>query len=122
MNRFETKTNIDHDRAIVKVSGYLSGQAGEALEEEVGRLLVQGKRSIVIDFGETEMVNSVGVSILIGVIEKARESKASLSFSSLTQVNEEIFRLMGLHHHVPFVDHAAGAEEKAADVTGESRE
>ena len=122
MNRFETKTNIDQDRAVVKVSGYLSGQAGEALEEEVGRLLVQGKRSIVIDFGETQMVNSVGVSILIGVIEKARESQASLSFSSLTKVNEEIFRLMGLHHHVPFVDDAGEGEEGAADFTGENRE
>lgn len=122
MNRFETKTKIDHGRAIVKVSGYLSGQGGEALEEEVGRLLAQGKRSIVIDFGETEMVNSVGVSILIGVIEKARESQASLSFASLTQVNEEIFRLMGLHHHVPFVDATGDLEGEGAGLAGESKE
>ena len=79
------------------------------LEEEVGRLISGGNRSIVIDFGETEMVNSVGVSILIGVIEKARESRAKLTFSSLTQVNEEIFRLMGLHRHVPFVKDPEGS-------------
>ena len=48
------------------------------------------------------MVNSVGVSILIGVIEKVRDARGRLSFAELTPVNEEIFRLMGLHKHVPF--------------------
>jgi len=104
VSRFETTTKVVRDTAIVRVRGYLSGHGGERLEEEVQRLLGKGSRNIVIDFGETDLVNSVGVSILIGVIERAREYQAKLSFADLTPVNEEIFKLMGLHKHVPFVD------------------
>jgi len=105
------------DRAIVKVSGYLSSYGGERLEEEVGNLLHHGNREIVINFRETDMVNSVGVSILIGVIEKVRDAKGSLSFAELTPVNEEIFRLMGLHKHVPFL--GPPAEGGLSQDTGE---
>ena len=114
MSRFETTTELVRDRAIVKVCGYLSGLGGERLEEEVDRLLGTGSRNIVINFKETDLVNSVGVSILISVIEKVRDCRGKLYFSQLTPVNEEIFKLMGLHKHVPFI----GPEEE----TGEGAE
>jgi anti-anti-sigma factor len=122
VSRCETRTEIVRDRAIVKVSGYLSSYGGERLEEEVGNLLHRGNREIVINFRETDMVNSVGVSILIGVIEKVRDARGRLSFAELTPVNEEIFRLMGLHKHVPFLGASAegdltqGTDEAAAET------
>jgi anti-anti-sigma factor len=124
VTRFETTTSIVRDRAIVRARGYLSGHGGEQLEEEVGRILLGGSRSIVINFSETDMVNSVGVSILIGVIEKVRESEGALFFSGLTPVNEEIFRLMGLHNHVSFIDGdlAAWEDSDNEESTGESTE
>ena len=103
VGRFETTTETARDRAIVRVRGYLSGLGGEMLEDEVDRLLHTGKRRIIINFRETDLVNSVGVSILISVIEKVREKGGALYFSELASVNEEIFRLMGLHKHVPFI-------------------
>ncbi len=102
MSNFETTTDIVRDTAIVKVKGYLSGLSGERLESEIARLVGDGNRSIVINFRETDMVNSVGVSILVGIIEKVRDVGGELSFSDLTPVNEEVFRLMGLHRHVRF--------------------
>jgi anti-anti-sigma factor len=100
VSNFETTTDIVRDTAIVSVKGYLSGLSGERLETEVARLIGEGSRSIVINFRETDMVNSVGVSILVGIIEKVRDAGGALSFSDLTPVNEEVFRLMGLHRHV----------------------
>ena len=100
MSNFETTTDIVRDTATVSVKGYLSGLSGERLEGEVARLIDEGSRSIVINFKETDMVNSVGVSILVGIIEKVHDAGGALSFSDLTPVNEEVFRLMGLHRHV----------------------
>jgi anti-anti-sigma factor len=100
VSSFETTTDIVRDTATVRVKGYLSGLSGERLESEVARLIGEGSRSIVINFRETDMVNSVGVSILVGIIEKVRDAGGALSFSDLTPVNEEVFRLMGLHRHV----------------------
>ena len=37
--------------------------------------------------------------MLIGVIERVRASGGELAFAQLTTVNEEIFRIMGLHRH-----------------------
>jgi anti-anti-sigma regulatory factor len=48
---------------------------------------------------DTDLINSVGISILIGVIERVRAQGGELDFSELTPVNEEIFRIMGLHRH-----------------------
>ena len=114
MSNFETAMEIVNETAIVKVRGYLSGHGGEQLEEIVDGLLGKGNRSIVDNFRETSLVNSVGISILITIIEKVQAAKGTLIFSELSQVNEEVFRLMGIHRHVSFknpVDKAGKNQE-----------
>jgi anti-anti-sigma factor len=118
VSNFETTTDIDRDTATVSVKGYLSGLSGERLESEVARLVGEGSRSIVINFRETDMVNSVGVSILVGIIEKVRDAGGALSFSDLTPVNEEVFRLMGLHRHVRIRPRQDGAAERESGEEG----
>ena len=118
MSKFQTTTEMLRDAAVVKIAGYLSGHGGEKLEDEIDRLLEGGRRKIVINFSATDLVNSVGVSILIGVIEKARHVHCDLAFTGLTPVNEEIFRLMGLHRHVPFLE---AGEEVPDTAEGEAK-
>lgn len=120
MSSFETTTDIVRDTATVRVKGYLSGLSGERLESEVARLIGEGSRSIVINFRETDMVNSVGVSILVGIIEKVRDAGGALSFSDLTPVNEEVFRLMGLHRHVSICSRQEESSERKSGA-GEDR-
>jgi anti-anti-sigma factor len=103
VSKFRTTTEKLPDAVVIRVRGYLSGHGGERLEEEIDRLLEEGCRNMIINFSATDLVNSVGVSILIGVIEKTKEVDCRLSFAGLTPVNEEIFRLMGLDQHVPFI-------------------
>lgn len=117
MSKFQTTTEMLRDAAVVTVKGYLSGHGGEKLEAEVDRLLDGGNRRIVINFSATDLVNSVGVSILIGVIEKAKDVHCDLAFMGLTPVNEEIFRLMGLHQHVRFLDAGGETPEPAEGKT-----
>ncbi len=105
MGKFEFVTRVVREAAILKAKGYLSGHGGEKLEREIERLIGDGSRRFVINFKETDMVNSVGVSILIGVIERVRECQGELYFSELGELNEEIFRLMGLHSHARIIQH-----------------
>ena len=75
------------------------------------RHLEGGERRFVVNLRETDLINSVGISILIGVIERVRGLGGELVFSELTAVNEEIFRIMGLHRHARLVrgdDEAGG--------------
>ena len=60
---------------------------------------------------------------LIGIIEKVRDAGGALSFSDLTPVNEEVFRLMGLHRHVsirPRQEEASERKSGAEDGRGKT--
>ena len=111
MASFTFTTHVGDGWAIVRTRGYLSRVAGEQLEQEIVRLLRGGERRFVVNLRETDLINSVGISILIGVIERVRGLEGELVFSELTAVNEEIFRIMGLHRHARLVrgdDEAGG--------------
>lgn len=99
MGSFTFSTRVAGERAVVRTRGYLSRTAGEQLEGEIVRLLDAGVRRFVVNLRETDLINSVGISILIGVIERVRGQGGELTFAQLTPVNEEIFRIMGLHLH-----------------------
>lgn len=99
MSSFTLTTHVADGLALIRTHGYLSRSAGEQLEQLVDRLLAEGQRRFVVNLRDTDLINSVGISILIGVIEKVREQGGELAFSHLTLVNEEIFKIMGLHRH-----------------------
>jgi anti-anti-sigma factor len=111
MASFSFTTEMGEGRATIRTRGYLSRAAGEQLEREIVRLLAGGVNGFVVNLHDTDLINSVGVSILIGVIERVREQGGELAFSDLTPVNEEIFRIMGLQRHARLLrgDAAAGS-------------
>jgi len=115
MASFDFTTEIVGDRAVIRGRGYLSRGGGEELEREVRRLLGTGVRRFLVNLGATDLINSVGVSILIGVIEQVHEHGGELAFSELTTVNEEIFRIMGLHRRARLLRR----DEDAPDGAGE---
>jgi hypothetical protein len=61
--------------AVIYASDYLNKLSGDRIERgECKRQLDLGCRTLVIDFRETELVNSIGVSILLGVINVAEKA------------------------------------------------
>lgn len=89
---------------VIRATSYLSGRSGEEMEKEFEKNLEEGKRHFVINFQDTEIINSIGISIIIGIIEKTMEHKGSVRFTRLSKVNEEIFRMMGLLRYAPIID------------------
>ena len=45
---------------------------------------------------KTRIVNSIGISILIEVLEKVMDRKGALAFCNLTPTIDKTFRIMGL--------------------------
>ena len=112
MASFSFTTHVTAGRAVIRTRGYLSRTAGEQLEQEIVRLLGGGVCRFVVNLHETDLINSVGISILIGVIERVRGQGGDLAFSELTAVNEEIFRIMGLQRHARMLRSDSEAEER----------
>ena len=88
------------DTAIIYASDYLNKLSGERIERECKRQLESGCRALVINFRDTELVNSIGVSILMGVIDASERSNARLVFSDVNGQTANLFELLGLTRHV----------------------
>lgn len=86
--------------AVVYAGNYLNKLSGDRIERECKRQLDLGYRALVIDFRDTELVNSIGVSILLGVIDVAEKSGAPIIFSDCNSQTVQLFEMLGLTRHV----------------------
>ena len=85
--------------AVIYAGDYLNKLSGERIERECRRSLAEGCRALVVDFSQTGMVNSIGVSILLGVIDAAERSAAPLVFSNVNSQAAQLFEILGLMRH-----------------------
>jgi anti-anti-sigma factor len=102
------------DTAIIYASDYLNKLSGERIERECKRQLESGQRGVVINFRDTELVNSIGVSILMGVIDAAEQSQARLIFCEVNSQTAGLFEMLGLARHVQI----ASDENQALSLLG----
>ena len=86
--------------ATVFAGNYLNKLSGEAVERECKLRIDAGYKNIVVNFAETELVNSIGVSILLGVIDAASEAGANIIFSDVNEHTVQLFEMLGVTNHV----------------------
>ena len=88
------------NRAIVSAGDYLNKVTGERVERECRERMQAGCRELVLDFAKTEIVNSIGVSILLGVIDSAQGTGTKVVFSGVNGQTAELFDMLGVTRHV----------------------
>jgi anti-anti-sigma factor len=98
----------------VYASDYLNKLTGEKIERECRRQLDSGCRALVIDFADTQLVNSIGISILLGIIDIAEKNGAQLVFSDVNNQTVALFDMLGLTRHVAL----AKDEQEALSTLG----
>ena len=82
--------------AVVYAGDYVNKLSGQRIERECLTKLERGCRALVISFRDTELVNSIGVSILLGVIDVAERRGARVAFSNVSLHTVKLFELLGL--------------------------
>jgi anti-anti-sigma factor len=90
---------IDDQReqlAVIYTDGYINNQGGEEIARVAYDLIGQGRKHLLLNLAGTKIVNSIGISILIEIIEKMLEIDGKLAFCSLTPTIEKTFHIMGL--------------------------
>jgi anti-anti-sigma factor len=105
------------DVAVVFAGDYLNKLSGERVERVCRERLQEGCRALVVDFKETSMVNSIGVSILLGVIDAAERAAARLVFAGVSGQAAQLFDLLGLTRHVTLAPDRATALAILAEFT-----
>ena len=104
--------------AVVYASDYLNKLTGEKIERECKKQLDSGARALVIDFSDTELVNSIGISILLGIIDIAEKSGASVVFSDVNSETIQLFEMLGLTRHVVL---AKNEQEALSSLSGSTQ-
>lgn len=85
------------DGAILYTRGYINNVGGEEIAARAYELIDgQGVTRLLLNLRETKIVNSIGISILIEIIEKVIEKGGRIGFCCLTPVIEKTFQIMGL--------------------------
>jgi anti-anti-sigma factor len=84
------------DVAVFWTDGYINNQGGEEIARQAYAQLDSGARALVLNLEKTRIVNSIGISILIEVLEKVMDRKGALAFCNLTPTIDKTFRIMGL--------------------------
>ncbi|MBA3321967.1 MAG: STAS domain-containing protein [Pyrinomonadaceae bacterium] len=102
--------------AVIYASDYLNRFNGERLERECRLRLGEGCRALVVDFRHTDLVNSIGVSMLRGVIDVAEKAGARLIFADVNGQAAQLFELLGLMRDVAL----APNEQAALTLLAES--
>jgi anti-anti-sigma factor len=108
------RSRSNGELAVIYAGDYLNKLSGERIERECRRQLEAGCRALIINFRETELVNSIGVSILLGVIDAVSNTGARLIFSDVNQQTVQLFEMLGLTRHVAL---AKNEDEALATLT-----
>ena len=92
------KLKVDRrdDLAVIYTDGYINNQGGEEIAKVAYDLMDQGHKRLLLNLAGTKIVNSIGISILIEIIEKMLEVEGKLAFCNLTPTIDKTFHIMGL--------------------------
>jgi anti-anti-sigma factor len=90
--------------AILYTRGYINNVGGEEIANRAYELMDDGVKSLLLNLRDTKIVNSIGISILIEIIEKMMERGGKIGFCCLTPVIHKTFQIMGLANYASIFD------------------
>jgi len=99
-DQFSVVSRLDGDAAIIYPKGYLNNLSGESLVIECGIYIGKGITKIVVNFGETNLINSIGISLLLQIIEDLRNIKGTICCTNMSKFLKDTFEMLGLMQHM----------------------
>ena len=96
MSDFTLESRTEGNVVIIKTSGYLNNVGGEKISEVCYKEIDNGKSLFLLNLENSKVVNSIGVSILIEIIEKLQDVDGQLGYYNLAPIVEKTFNIMGL--------------------------
>ncbi len=96
MSYLTVKSRVAGDAFVVYVDGYLNSLLGEEVERVVQDYLDTGGRRVLMNFGGTRLINSIGISIIIGIVEKINDRHGVLGVCCLSRINRDLLQMTGI--------------------------
>ena len=99
MSDFTIKVREEGDITILETSGYLNNFGGDRVASICKQSISEGKRKLLINMENTKMVNSIGVSILIEIIEDLQGVNGKIAYYNVAPIVEKTFSIMGITNY-----------------------
>ena len=112
MPDFSLKSRDEGDIVILETNGYLNNLGGEEVAKACYKRINEGKKKFLLNLENSKVVNSIGVSILIEIIEKLQDIDGQLAYYNLAPIVEKTFSIMGLVKYSSIYVSEAEAIEK----------
>ena len=93
---FNIIIEIHNNILVMKTDGYINNTAGEKIADEFSKNFSGEISKVVMDLEKSKVVNSIGISYLIDVIERLNERNGKLVFTNLDPTIEKTFNIMGI--------------------------
>lgn len=100
MHNFSLTMKSAHDVAVMMPKGYINDLGAERLEQTSERFLGEGLKKLVVNFSDVQFINTIGVSIFTGIVQKTIEYHGLLCFTNMKKIHRDVFEMVGLIQHV----------------------
>jgi anti-anti-sigma factor len=94
--QFSVSSRIEGDTAVIYPRGYLNNLSGESLVKECGMYIGKGITKIVVNFSETDLINSIGISLILQIIEDLRNIEGTICCTNMSRFLRDTFEMLGL--------------------------
>lgn len=103
-SEFNLTVELRNEILVMKTEGYINNVAGEKISQEFSKHFNNGVNRVIIDLEKSKVINSIGISYLLEVIEKLNEKNGKLIFTNLDSTIDKTFNIMGLYQFAEKAD------------------
>jgi len=96
MDSAEWPTEIDGTTATVTLSGDLDLATAPPLRDHLGHLHAGGVRTFVLDAADVSFIDSVGLSVILGLYRRCRDEDGAVTIKSPSRVMYRTLEVAGL--------------------------
>lgn len=104
--------------AVIDLRGDIDRSADERLSTAYEQATVAGARTVVLNFEQTDYINSSGIALIVGLLARARGHGVRLHAFGLSDHYREIFEITRLVDYMTIADSedaAVGETQRSSD-------
>lgn len=112
--QFTLTSEVRNDCLILATSGYVNNVGGEQIAQEFARHFSGGTKKVIVNLAQSKVVNSIGMSFLIDIVDQLNDAGGKLVFTDLDPAVEKMLTIMGLFQ---FAGKAKSVDDALASLT-----
>lgn len=94
--QFTLTSEVRDNCLVISTSGYVNNVGGEKIAQEFSRHFEKGTKNVVVNLAQSKVVNSIGMSFLIDIVDQLNDAGGKMVFTNLDPAVDKMLTIMGL--------------------------